>query len=154
MRKLWYRLWFWILWPGLFVYLRGSHRSRILIVCDDQVLVVKDRSKVWFDEDRFGIPGGGIRASETAEHGAVRELAEELGLTVEASQLKALGEGRIGERGLSYYAHFFLLTLPLSTELHLQTSEIAEACWRNIDSLAPRDLKPDTRRALQLLADH
>lgn len=62
--------------------------SAAIIVHEDRVLMVRRRVKE--GELMWQFPAGAIEAGETAEEAAVRETAEETGLTVEA--VKLLGE--------------------------------------------------------------
>ncbi|MFD5384307.1 NUDIX hydrolase [Streptomyces sp. NPDC127074] len=62
--------------------------SAAIIVEGDRVLMVRRRIKE--GELMWQFPAGGIEEGETAEQAAVRETAEEAGLTVEA--IKLLGE--------------------------------------------------------------
>lgn len=62
--------------------------SAAIIVRDDRVLMVRRRIKE--GELMWQFPAGGIEPGENAEQAAVRETAEETGLTVEA--VKLLGE--------------------------------------------------------------
>lgn len=145
-------LWFWLLWPGLYLYFRFSRRTRLAIVDGDKILLVQDRAALWFDDDRWSVPGGGLRLFERPEKGAVRELSEELGVTIEPDTLRLLWRGKLGEYGLKYRGYFYLAQLPKATKLRLRTSEIAAAQWRPISSLEPQDVSLEAYRALRLLA--
>jgi 8-oxo-dGTP diphosphatase len=148
----WKRTKFWLQWPGLVIYFLPSRRSRVLIQDGDTFFVVKGAWKRWYDDDRFGLPGGGIRRSEAPAAGAVRELEEELGIHILAEQLQSIGQGRIREYGISYYAYFFSMTLPQTTVLQLQKKEIAEVSWLAHTAVVDGTLKPEVRRALELSA--
>jgi 8-oxo-dGTP pyrophosphatase MutT (NUDIX family) len=144
------RVRFWAYWPWLFFYFRKGHRARVLVYDGDRILLVKGRWKLWFGDDLWSLPGGGIRSHEQPVEGAAREVNEELGLEVVAKQLRLIGDGQIHEHGLHYHAYFFELQLPEVTKLQLQTSEIADAQWADILSLPPTTLKPEVKRALEV----
>lgn len=153
MRASWHivqKIRFWAYWPWLFLYFRSGHRSRVLIHDGSKVLLVKGRWKLWFNDDSWSLPGGGIGAGEQPEDAAVRELNEELGLQVATRQLEPLGDGVVREHGLHYHAYFFKLQLPESTELRLQASEIADAKWLEAANISPDRLKPEVQSALQV----
>ena len=145
-------LWFWLLWPGLFIYFRFSRRSRLAIVDGNKILLIQDRAALWFDDDRWTVPGGGLRWFERPDKGAVRELHEVLGVTVEPGTLRLLWRGKLGEYGLKYRGYFYLAQLPKAAKLSLRASEVAAAKWHVIDSLQPHELSLEAYRALRLLA--
>jgi 8-oxo-dGTP pyrophosphatase MutT (NUDIX family) len=145
---------FWLMWPGLFQYFTGSHRARIIIVEGDKLLLVRDRWALWFDDDRWSLPGGGIRSGEAPADGAVRELAEELGMVVDANDLQPISVERTGEYGLYYRGYFMLLRLDSEPQLVLDDREIVEARWFTLVELEPQYLKREAVRALELLAEN
>jgi len=145
------RLVFWLLWPGLFVYFRCSRRTRVLLSDGDRVLLVKDRFSLWFGQERWALPGGGLRWFETPETGAAREVREELGLHVQESQLAMLGHGWSGGHGLRYRAYFMQAHISRTAPMHLRASEIVAAKWHTIQSLDTQSLQPEVHTALQLL---
>lgn len=152
MRHFLLRLRFWLYWPGLYVYFHGSRRSRVVLVDGGKVLLVRDRFSLWFDEDAWTVPGGGVRVNETPLVAAVRELHEELGITLRAGDLQLAWEGPISNNGLSYYAYFFIAQLAADTPLKVQKTELKSARWFDRSKL-PTNLKREARLALQLLAE-
>jgi len=145
---------FWLEWPALFVYFGIGSRSRVLIRDGDNILLVKGSWKRWYDDDGLGLSGGGIGRRESPVEGAVRELAEELGIEVPVSALQSLGTATVWNYGLGYRGHFFSLQLPQATALRLQKNEIADAQWVSLATLpASLVLKPEVHRALQLYSD-
>lgn len=67
---------FYALWPLFYLYLRGTTRTRALVICRGEVLLVKN----WLSDNRYGLPGGGMHAGEQLLAAMERELAEEVGL--------------------------------------------------------------------------
>ncbi|MFE9003131.1 NUDIX hydrolase [Streptomyces sp. NPDC007875] len=97
--------------------------SAAIIVEGDRVLMVRRRVKEGKLSWQF--PAGAIEAGETAEQAAVRETAEEAGLTVEA--IKLLGERVHPNTGrlMSYTA-----CSVLEGEAHVaDDEELAEVAW-------------------------
>ena len=142
------KLRFLLYYPGLYIYFARSVRARLLITDGKQVLLVKGRWKIWFDDDQWALPGGGTHHGEAPIEAAVRELREELGLRVSTKRLRLLAKEVVRERGLRYQAHFFVVQIPANTPLKLQASEIAEAQWLDASTLSSQSLKPEVRQAL------
>lgn len=68
--------------------IRPAHRGAMVAVwVDDRVLVLRQSYR-----SHLNFPGGGIGRNETAADAALRELREEVGLTLEPSQLRLAWE--------------------------------------------------------------
>jgi 8-oxo-dGTP pyrophosphatase MutT (NUDIX family) len=78
MKKIAYRLLFWILWPLVWVYAPLRTRARVLVVSGDTFLAVIP----YFGGQKWQLPGGGIKFGETPKIAAMREVQEELGITL------------------------------------------------------------------------
>lgn len=81
---------------------------------------------------RFGLPGGHLDDDETPEHALVRELSEELGVTLLLSDITPQtfwkhDEGKI--------VLGFTATLPESTTFTLDPSEVEAVHWVNVASI-------------------
>ena len=144
------RLFFYICWPGLYIYFAVGDRSRVIVRCGDEVLLVKGWWNRLFADDKWALPGGGRQHGESVAQGACRELSEETGLTVEPSELQALGRRRIRDSGIGYRADFFLLDLP-SEQLLQPRGETTELNWIKLNAI--KQPKADVRQAQQLLSD-
>lgn len=70
--------------------LRGpAQRTRVVVIRDDgSCLLVRS----WFGLHDWSLPGGAAERGESLEVAAARELLEETGIIVDASQLQPLGE--------------------------------------------------------------
>lgn len=143
MKKLWRLLGvigFWLTWPALVVYLNRSERARILVVCGDDVLLLKP----WFGINKWGIPGGGLHMGETPIDAALREVHEETGLTVERSRVKKLFSAPYIYRGFRYPCHYFVVVFDHKPAVKTQKIEIAEYAWLDHRKLTIRNSHPDT----------
>jgi 8-oxo-dGTP diphosphatase len=68
--------------PLLKVYITPKHhRVRVLLLNDqNEVLLVRS----WLGHQRWTLPGGGIRRSESPRQAAIREVEEETGISLQA----------------------------------------------------------------------
>lgn len=107
---------------------RLRHRTAfVLVVSSDGWVLVHRRSDakdVW--PGRWDLAAGGVLASgESYEDGAVRELAEELGIT--GVPLLALGHGRFESDEVAEVAAIYQVTWDGPVEF--SDGEVAEARW-------------------------
>jgi ADP-ribose pyrophosphatase YjhB (NUDIX family) len=128
MRKLWAfvgKAAFWVSWPLLFLYLRRSQRTRVLVVADGRVLVVKG----WLSAGEWMLPGGGLRKGEDPKIGATRELLEETSLNIPPNQLRPLYAEVLRQYGIPFYCQCFIVQLEERPALQPRQLEIVEARW-------------------------
>jgi 8-oxo-dGTP pyrophosphatase MutT (NUDIX family) len=131
---------YWLGWPFLFFYFRLSQRTRVLLSCDDYVLVVSG----WLGDGRWSLPGGGLARSEDPVEGVRRELREETGIQL-AKDLFQLAGTEIYSRHGHRFAYFqFFAVVPNLLHIHAQRHEIAEARWVDWRTLTAQNATPDT----------
>ncbi len=118
-------------WPVLFFYLRIGKRTRIVLVSDKSVLVVKG----WLSSSKWSLPGGGLHKGENPAIGACRELFEETGLVLAPDKLKQIGQFRGGTRGLQFNYYGFVVHLDQKITPVAKGIEIVEARWLPIIEL-------------------
>lgn len=87
------------------------------------------RTKVLLTEylpGKYGLPGGHLEGTETPDQAAVREVSEELGITLDATimQSKSFWRHDGGKIVLGYTA-----TLPEDTEFTLDPVEVEAVHW-------------------------
>lgn len=123
---------FWLAWPGLWLILRWSHRTRLLLICGNEFLVLKGRLSM----GKWGLPGGGLHRDETAVNGLIREVREETGIKVSASQILHAFDGVSNEHGLRFYYHAFVMQLAVKPVVKLQVLEITAAAWQPLKNPA------------------
>lgn len=120
----------------------------VVIVCDDAVLMTRRAHAP--AAGRFDFPGGFVDPDETLEAACVRELDEELALTVDASALRYLfsSTNRYPFAGVTYRTSdvYFGLRLPSRPEVHC-ADDVAEACWWTPAAIPDDALSFDTVRA-------
>lgn len=75
---------YYITLPGIWLVVwLTPPRTRVVVICEDKVLLTKD----WLGSGHWSLPGGGLRRNEPADIGAVRELAEETGVVANPHDL-------------------------------------------------------------------
>src|SRR5476649_663369 len=129
MRRLWIvlgRISYVVAWPALYLYLKGSQRTRIVVKAGDKVLVVKD----WLGDGKWKLPGGGVHKGEYILNSARRELFEETGIKVKIEQMESLGTVEAKGHGTTVMLHVFQLNLPRLVDVKKQKLEIIEADWK------------------------
>jgi 8-oxo-dGTP pyrophosphatase MutT (NUDIX family) len=138
---------FYLAWPAFFVYLSRSERTRVIIVCQGKVLVVRN----WLSDGRWSLPGGGLHKGEDPRLGAIRELFEETGIRIESDHLIELGTGRWQLHGLGYTFRSYVVCLDTEPQLHRQHIEISRLVWKQANELTPRQTSPDVLMSLAML---
>ena len=140
------RLGYWLVWPLMWIYLRDSERTRLLLINDmDKLLVVKG----WLaGSNRWALPGGGIRKGESPQQCLLREVTEEVGLTLQENQIKLLRKASIKSKGFRFHLHIFTCRIVGEPAIKLQRSEIVTAAWVDIRCLNDKNAEPDIMLAL------
>lgn len=130
---------FWLAWPLLWIYLRFSKRTRILVVCKDEFLVVRG----WLGTGQWALPGGGLHINEDPEQGVLRELKEETGIELMPSEIEFLYSGDCTEYGLKTTYQCFAAKLKTKPVIRRQRLEIADIKWRSLadTTVLTRDAK-------------
>ena len=114
----------------------------------ERILLVK--ASRGFTKGMWNIPGGFVTYAETPADGMVREMEEETGIAIRLEKLLGVFTQKFGS---PYYmrGHMFLARA-LTTELKLQTDEIADAQWFALEDARRVLLNPFGRQALDALA--
>jgi 8-oxo-dGTP pyrophosphatase MutT (NUDIX family) len=136
---------FWIAWPISWMNLRGSMRTRLLIVNGNYLIVTKR----WIGEGKWSLPGGGLHKEEESLSGAIRELHEETKLQLTGDKLT-----RDSDRIYQYHGfrfNYVLFTGSVKQKLHLQHQlfELTDARWIHHKELSSKNALPDVVEAIR-----
>jgi 8-oxo-dGTP diphosphatase len=104
-------------YPFAFIWwmIHGIDGTKIAVWVNGRVLLVRHSYKVGWK-----LPGGGIKAGEDHSAGAIRELAEEVGLAVDPVQLKFVLEAKTRTGTIYLY------------EVQLEAEPAPRVDWREI----------------------
>lgn len=138
---------FWLTWPLTYVYMHNTRRTRVLVVAGQQALLIRN----WHSgNQRWSLPGGGIKRGESLVRAATRELMEETHVALGIDQLQPLGKRRLQEKGLAYSAELFIAELSQPIKATPKLPEVIAAEWITLGDLDMEMLGTDVRVALSL----
>ena len=130
------RIVFWASWPVLAVYTPHTQRTRVLIVSEGKVLVVRG----WISAGKWGLPGGGLHRGEDPPTGACREVREETGLRVTPEQLQQLTHSVQNQYGFKlHYTSFFVRIQSPKTTVKIRRPELIEGAFVDPQSLSQKN---------------
>lgn len=135
---------FMLMKPFIVLLLLGTTRARALIICDDEILLVRD----WLGSQRWNLPGGGVRKNEKPITGLIRELEEELNLGVQPKQLIQIMKTEQNEFRVKFLAIIFQIKLKKKPKLTIKKNELIEAGWHSVTKL-PENIQPLVLEALK-----
>ena len=131
---------YWLLFPAIYVYNARTKtpRTRGIVVRDGKVLVVRN----WFGRGEWSFPGGGRHRDESELTALVREIKEEVGLSIDPQLAKHIATVR-----LSSYRSAFDVSVYRCCELRplrepRRSLEIIDHRWVPITDL-PADFTPE-----------
>jgi len=135
---------FWISWPALWVYLQRGERTRLLLVCNGEFLVLRS----WLRSGRrWNLPGGGLHNHEKPAEGLIREVMEETGITLTKQQITHMYKGEYKESGLRFAYDCYVCELPRKPLVTPQKGEITDYAWQPVNAPA-LTLSHDVQTAL------
>lgn len=135
---------FWLTWPVTYALVKGTVRTRVLIVSGDEALL----AKVWHGTGQWGLPGGGVDEGESLEEAAVREVGEEVGVQINSKDLRNLGQKKHRVYGIPYTGQYYLIQLDERCNAVAKMPEISEIAWVNVGNTGGFRLGEDSKHAL------
>lgn len=115
-------------------------RSSALIVNNGKLLTVFSEEK-----NQYIVPGGAILLGEGSHQAAVREVVEELGVTISSDKLAFIVENHFQQGSQRYHniEFHYLCQLLEGTPSHMDEPDISGTCkWVEITQLPSINLKP------------
>lgn len=152
MKRLWVltgRVLYVLVWPGLYFYLRGTRRTRIIVNCGEDILFVKD----WLGDGTWKLPGGGIRKGENLALAALRELREETGIVASTAQLGLAQELQVKGHGIPAHFYWYSLELDKKPAIRAGDIEIVDIAWMNQTDRQKQKLSKNTQQILAARSD-
>jgi 8-oxo-dGTP pyrophosphatase MutT (NUDIX family) len=136
---------YWLGWPFFKTYFMFGERTRLLVVCGNDVLMVSG----WLSDRSWSMPGGGLHTGEDPAAGVVREVYEETGVRIAPEAVRLLGKERYHHHGFRYAYYLFVAEVPVRQPLRTQWHEIADAEWIDYRQLAAHNARPDVLLAIE-----
>jgi 8-oxo-dGTP diphosphatase len=136
---------FWLLQPALPLYLRVNARTRVVLVLDGRVLLVKP----WLGTGQWDLPGGGVHKGEDLAKAAARELREETGVIIKPNELAQFASVKSPGK-LSFVVHCFYASLKTEPPIKKGPFEIIDVQWVDLKYLSNYPLSPLALQALDL----
>ena len=138
------RLAFWLGWPGLWLYLYHTRRTRVLITHDNRLLLVQG----WLGAGSWELPGGGRHRHESVLVTAQREIREETSLSIASDQFAEIGSFQSHDYGFRYQYTLLQVELTEAAQTVRQRGEIAAVQWFSRNELADIKLSAQLQAAL------
>ncbi len=121
-----------------------THGALVMLWNGGEVLLVRN-SYVRY----YSLPGGYLRAGETARQAASRELREEVGISADADRLDLVVERTHEWEGKHDHVQIFSLDVPSRPEIAVDHREVIEAKWWAPQRAMSLDLFPPLREAIE-----
>lgn len=121
---------FWLK-PFIYFLTNNSTRSRVIIVSNHKVLLVKS----YLSDNTWGFPGGGLKKNEDLIRGVLREVKEETNLDLDPKGLYFLGDYLDKLLFFKHYLKIYRYNLKENVKVSPQKYEISAINWFDLDEL-------------------
>jgi ADP-ribose pyrophosphatase YjhB (NUDIX family) len=112
------------------VYVQLRKRTRVLVVSGDEVIVVRG----WLSNGKWSLPGGGLKRKEDHKVGVLRELLEEVGVSLPKEKLNYIGRAK-QKKGLRFTYFRYVSQTTDKPKLKRQKGEIIATKWAKLEEL-------------------
>ena len=149
MKKLWValgRVAGYLSWPLVWIVIRRTTRTRILLNYGSKILVTKG----WLSTGKWSLPGGGMHWGEKPAQAVLRELREETNIELTETQLKYQGAKK-QTKGLPFRYHLFSASVPKELDFKKQQFEIVDVQWLDRRELLKKSVEQHVREAIQTM---
>lgn len=121
----------------------------LILIADGSVLLGR-RENTGFADGWWSVPGGRLEPGEKAAAGAIREAAEELGITIAEADLKfAHACHHLDPDGHARLGLFFTATVWTGSPVNAEPEKCSKLDWHLFDAL-PANTVDYARTAIQL----
>jgi len=132
-RRIWWRL------TG-----RSSDGALVALWSENQVLIIRESYR-----EQWSLPGGGIRVGEKPIAAAIREVEEEVGVTLASDALRYLSEFERTFQNVAHRVHVFETRIAPRPRVHIDNREIIRAEWCTREAALEMNLVPLLRMYLE-----
>ncbi|MGH7635681.1 MAG: NUDIX hydrolase [Gemmatimonadaceae bacterium] len=121
-----------------------THGALIALWNDEQVLLVRN-SYVKY----YSAPGGYVRKTEASRDAAIRELKEEVRLSVRPEELSLVLDVTHDWEGKRDHVEIFEVDVPSRPAIQIDNREVIAATWMSSEQALSLNLFPPLRQAIE-----
>ncbi len=134
-----------IITPVYAVLLPSTKRTRVLLVCGNEILVVRS----WLSDGRWKLPGGGLRRHEEPARGALRELREETGLSLPLEKFAGPQELQLRQGINRYTCYLYVITVSQTVPVRMRWPELTACQWVDYSKMSADNAYGDVTAAIK-----
>ena len=134
-------------YPIFRLLIKNTHRAYVVVQYNNKILVTKN----WLgNQQKWRLPGGGIKAGERPAVAACRELAEEVGVRISERDLIQLNPTPIEAR-YGYLVELFAAPQAKKPKIRIDEREILQATFLSKKELVNEQISDELQAALRFL---
>lgn len=132
---------------------RSKLAACVLLVKDDKVFLAKRKNTDWAN-GQWNIPGGTIERGETARDAAVRELNEEIGVTIDPATLQFHQCVHFIQDEFDVVTFHFIARQWNGDAVNNEPNKISDTDWFAFDALPPNIIEHSKNIIKAISTDH